>query len=256
MTTKYDLSDTTFTIPVRYDSEDRIQNTKTVIDYINHHFDTTIILIEESNERKFSEIYNCEYVFLNSDKSFFHRTKCLNIAAKKAITKFIVNYDADVLFNIIQYINSINLLRKDNYEVILPYCGLSLNCNRNIIEEIYYNNFELDFDKFVINKMSDGSVGGALFWNKESFINFGMENENFMSWGYEDNERMERIKKLKLKYKKIEGSLYHINHIRGFNSTLHKNEFAEKNKEEYYKVKQMSIQELNEYMKEWKWLKT
>ena len=41
------MKDLTFTIPFRYDSEDRLRNLRTIIAYINKHFDTNIHVMEE-----------------------------------------------------------------------------------------------------------------------------------------------------------------------------------------------------------------
>ena len=91
-----------------------------------------------------------------------------------------------------------------------------------------------------------------MFFNKKSFISAGMENENYISYGPEDWERPIRFQTLGFKIERLDGNLYHINHWNGKNSS-EDNPYYHHNNQEFEKIKKMNKQELQEYIKMWKW---
>lgn len=251
-----DLRDVTFNIPIRYDTEDRKENLNTIIHYLASNFQTNIIVCEESNGKVFdyiSTIKNVQYIHVHSDKEYFHRTKCLNKMAKMSNTPIIVNYDCDVLFKREQLISAINVIRNNNADIIFPYAGIFYEMPRKYISILRDNDY--NFDHVLLkdcNINHPNSVGGCIIWNKNKFIQIGMENENFMSWGWEDTERVIRAQKLGLILKRTDGYLFHITHRRLKNSKP--NEFTQLNQLEYNKINSMSKDQLQEYIKTWKWI--
>jgi predicted glycosyltransferase involved in capsule biosynthesis len=83
-----------------------------------------------------------------------------------------------------------------------------------------------------MNKGDMVSVGGAIAYNKKSFINAGGENENFISYGAEDLERFYRFKTLGYEVERVNGALYHLDHAITIDSSNKHNDF-EGNKKEY-----------------------
>lgn len=253
---KYDLKDVTFNIPIRFDTQDRIENLTLIVNYLNYHFYTNIIVLEEAKEKKFQFISSkCNYIFKKSDDPNFHRTKCLNHMAKISETKIIVNYDADVLFNAESYKKSANIIRDNESDMVFPYDGRFMECNR----EKYFNKIKETMDVSFINVGElhcnhPNSVGGCIFWNKDVFMNIGMENENFKSWGWEDNERIYRAKKFGVKVNRCDGVLYHMSHKR-LDDSGPKNNHYNNNQKEYEKVNRMNKSELSNYIKTWEWCK-
>lgn len=252
---KINLTDVTFTIPVRIDSEQRKRNLEIVVKYLNTHFDTNILVGEESKspDLKYFET-DCDYIHYQTDDSMMRRTHVLNLLAREANTPIIVNYDTDVLLPIKQYVNSAVLIRKNEFDMVYPYDGRFLNVKSDDIINSIATNMEVDNipDRFLQSMRTD-SVGGAIFWNKEKFIEGGMENENFVSWGYEDDERLIRFKKLGFRISRWPGVLYHLNHPSSPNSaSVHK--FYSNNKEEFERIRRMNKEQILEYMKEWPWL--
>ena len=63
-------------------------------------------------------------------------------------------------------------------------------------------------------------TGGAVFANKEAYINAGMLNEKFYGWGPEDFELYERLKILGQKIHRSDGLMFHLTHSRGSNSSF------------------------------------
>ena len=103
-------------------------------------------------------------------------------------------------------------------------------------------------------KCDSDSVGGAVFCNARDFVDAGMENEKFVSWGCEDFERYERISKLGYSIRRVDGILYHLSHKRNLNNGP-KNPYFKKNEAEYLKVKNMNRSQLIEYISTWEWTK-
>jgi hypothetical protein len=257
-----DLLDVTFNIPVRFDSPERKENIDLVIEYILRHFKTNIFICEEAEQKKFDylEKYGCRYFFLKPRYPNLHRTRCLNILAKKSRTPIITNYDCDVLFEPCQYEEAVETIRKNVFDACFPFGGKFYDVPRMYYGKIKSSMSLADVEESDCILLNRSSIGGAVFWNKRSFFAGGMENENFIGWGYDDNERVERFKKLGYKVGRIEGSLFHLEHprksISSFNSIKKilgymKNPYPRKNKMEYRKVKSMSKEILMEYVKSW-----
>jgi len=92
-----------------------------------------------------------------------------------------------------------------------------------------------------------------VLWDKKSFIRTGMENENFINWGYEDNERIERAHKLKVKIFRVPGELFHLDHPRNDDVNFNQ-KFAEQNKIELKKIASLNPTELRNYVNTWDWV--
>jgi len=253
---KNNILDITFTIPVRIDNEQRLRNFKLVKNYLQKYFFVNILVGESSSEPVLKNICSdCGYIYYKNTSNVFHRTKILNDLARASSTVFIVNYDCDVLLQPAQITKAVNILRGGNADLVLPYNGMARNIiNRKI------PTFEKSLSLYTINdskdtyEMNSNACGGALFWNKRSFINFGMENQNFIDWGCEDNERMIRAMKLNLGITRVHGNLYHLEHPRNDDVNAGQ-QFYKQNVAELTKINKISKTKLVEYIKTWQWLK-
>jgi hypothetical protein len=97
------------------------------------------------------------------------------------------------------------------------------------------------------------SVGGSIFYRKESFIEGGMENENFIAHAPEDAERFDRFNKLGLRVERVVGRIYHLDHYVGQNSSTTRNPHYENNFRELDKIRAFSKDQLIEYINTWDW---
>lgn len=238
------IEDTTFIIPVSYDHDDRVDNLNLITKNIINNFETNINIIEQGGI-KF--VYTSDFaVYRNSKYSEFHRTKMINDCAKFITTPYIVNYDADILLNPVQIWYSVQLLRQGK-DIVYPYDGTFNHINRSSIPYLSNNLYYLIGKQYPNAKES---FGGAIFMNRESFLNAGGENEKFISFGPEDAERYHRFIKLGLGVVRIKGAIYHLDHYRGINSSK-SNPFITANRIEWHKVRNMSKEELIEYIKTW-----
>jgi hypothetical protein len=236
-TRKIDLSDCTFTIPVKFEHKDRRENYELIQTYLIKHFITRIVIQECLNPR-------------------FRRTKMLNDMAKAANTPYIANYDTDVLIAPMQILQAMELLRTDMASMVSPYDGRFMRTDRTHWYKLAFN--RLDIGDFAngrhMRQSSANSWGGALFVNRIDYMMAGMENENYISFGNEDEERIHRFKTLGYKVERIPGRIYHMEHYRGINST-NKHADHHLNRAEWDKVSKMDKKQLSEYVSTWPWLK-
>ena len=244
---KYDLTNTTFVVPFRADSESRLQNLDITTRYINKYFNTKILIVESDSTQKIfsNELY--EVHFIQADPSNFHRTALLNYGFKQAETENIANYDIDVLFKPEAYVAAVEQLVHPHIMFSFPYGGLFMDVQEEQKREID----ELLSLETVTEARSSWchhfSLGGAFFANKERYASIGFENPNFIGWGLEDDERVHRAQKLGYSISRIEGTLWHLPHDRtGVFYSAGANNHAE-----MFKIQGMDPHTLREYIKKW-----
>lgn len=262
MKEKIDLRDVTFNIPVRYDTDDRKNNLDCVLKYLQTNFDTNIIILECDKEPiMYSGIKNkltgnVLYNFIAEDTPIFHRTRFLNVMAGMSQTPVIVNYDADVILRTQQYVVARNAVLDGTLDACTAFSSYTMNVPKKYIQTINETG-NVDWLSEMMCHIPHRSAvakGGVVFWNKKKFIEVGMENENFISWGPEDQERVERCLKLGYKWGRVNGPLYHLDHQRLLNSG-DSHEYSNHNDEEFKKILRMDDIQLKEYVKGFEWLK-
>ena len=224
------LTDVTFLIPYKKDSEERAQNLSIVKNYV-YSLQTHVLVLE-----------------MNEDP--FHRTKYLNKLIKMSTTPFVCLLDVDVIVKKDNIFKAVEFL-KEGATLSYPYSGRFLNVPNSAktlsIEE---------WEKMNLMKLSpgDNSVGGIVFAHKERYKECGWENENFIQWGEEDEERFCRVRKLGYTIKRVDGVVYHLNHPRSEKDN-YGNPYFKTNVVERKKVESMTQDQLKEYIKTWQWIK-
>lgn len=169
---------------------------------------------------------------------------------------FVFNWDADVFIAPLQIWLTAAKLRA-GADMVYPYEWMFARMPRNLwfVTIRDYEDIGMVGDK-KFNGMNNGdavSVGGAVAFNRSSFIAGGMENEKFISFGAEDLERKIRFEKLGYSVERVPGPLYHMNHFVGVNSST-QNPYFLHNKGEYLRVDMMSKTELLNYVNSWPWI--
>ena len=95
--------------------------------------------------------------------------------------------------------------------------------------------------------------GGCFFINKAKFIKAGMENENMIAYGPEDQERLLRVTKLGYRVARLPGILYHMDHLK-VDSSAEKHDFSEQNKKEFQRIQTLNLVQLQYYVGTWSWI--
>lgn len=240
--------DLTLLIPVRIDTRQRMENLEGVLEYY-HRYGFRILLGEEDVKPKCDFLTyrfpHLDYHFFSSNQTYFYRTQVLNTLIRKATTRYVANYDCDVFFPQEQVDKAIGMLN-NGYDVVYPYDGRFYNVLRPHLKDILNNRFDASLRGWVMNASSNG---GAIFFNRESYMKGGGENEHFISWGSEDNERFYRFQTLGFKIGRVDGMCYHIDHPRGRNS-MDSNPYYRQCQEEYGRVTSMNREQLEKHIKE------
>lgn len=251
---KVDLTDVTFTIPVKYDHPDRQRNLELILHMLKKDFDTNIVVGEQGGDHfKYVEKFGVQYK--KFDLEFFHRTKMLNVMAVEADTDIVVNWDADVMTPAAQIYEAVKCLRgrqkeSPKPEVVYPYDNIFQRIPKQLFKQIYPDFDLANFRNIQITKQDTKSVGGAVFYDREAFLRAGGENENFRSYGKEDQERWHRFRKLGLRVERVPGNIYHFNHHCGPDSNK-TNPFYADNDAEFERIcftgKDILLQEIEEW---------
>jgi hypothetical protein len=249
---KIPLQDVTFTIPVALDHADRRKNFDLSTHLLRAAFETNFIIGEQGGT---SFKYSSQWAkYIPFRLGTFHRTKMLNEMFKLSATKFVVNWDCDVIIPPMQILVAVEQLR-NGADVVFPYDGRFGRMPRIPWYEKIQKQHDIgivgDF-QFKGRHVGHNSVGGAVMFNKESFIDGGMENENMVSFGPEDCERNDRFKLLGYDVRMTPGSLFHLNHFVGVNSSKANPYFAA-NHAELEKMRAMSREEMRAYVDTWPW---
>jgi len=269
---KIDLSNCTFIVPIRIDSGDRTRNITTVLCYLLKTFNTKVILKEVDTKplleeyvikpiKEFldkDEINNLTYLFEASDSPQFHRMKILNEMLDQVKTDVVVNYDCDVLLKPETCVEAVKLILDKNYDLVYPYGFGDYQYQIFTTDELVSEFINSNFDFSILEKSSDiyrSEFGHVQFFKTKSYIDGGMENENFISWSPEDKERYFRFNALGYNVYRIEQSyVYHLEHYRGHNSGFG-NPYIIKNNELWDYLQGLNQKKLERYYQSQKYLR-
>jgi len=273
--TKHNLTDTTFIIPVKIESDDRLRNAITVCCFLLSKFDTNILIKEVNSEPVFEnealpqikefigDISNISYYFeKESDNTFFHKTRYFNELLSKCDTDVVSAYDIDVLLPVSSYLEAEKMC-KGEYDLVYPF-GFGTQENQvkwqkkvfasdELVSHFLNENF--DFSIFESSCQKDRAQWGhAQFFKRESYIKGGMENENFKAWGPEDEEKHYRFPKLGYNIGRIFDWVYHLEHSRGDDSER-TNIYFHDNLKLMEDIRSLSADELRNYYNTQEYLK-
>ena len=259
---KKDLKDVTFIIPVRLESNDRIINSQITLKHLLDNFDTNIIVLEHDSSPKFADRVfqnnipnSVTLVFENSHNQFaFHRTRFLNQMLFMVQTPIVVNYDVDVLLDVNTYVGCRNEIR-NGADLVYPYFW------GNSQWQVQYSGRQKLQRGLNLSKLRKPDVvltrseyGHCQFFNTDSYKKGGGENEYFVSYAPEDQERGYRFKELGYQVKWGTSHVYHLEHVRTENSSS-KNPMMSHNFGIFDKLKSLSKSELIEYYKDPEYLR-
>jgi hypothetical protein len=269
---KKDLSNVTFIIPLRIESEDRMRNVLTILCFLLENFNTKIIVKEVDRisvfqesilpqlEEYFDNLSNLTHIFEESEDSVFYRMHILNEMLFQVKTDVVVNYDCDVLLPIDSYVNAYESIISGESDVVYPFGNgnyqKQIFANDELVSEFLSN----DFDFSILEKKSNISTsdfGWVQFFNRKVYIDGGMENENFRGSSPEDKERFFRFTTLGYNVNRINSFIYHLEHSRGQNSwpvSYQGNPYMRDNISLWEKIQTMNKEQLENYYSSQKYL--
>jgi len=230
------LSDTTFIIPIRIDSSDRLRNIKLISDFLLKNFDSKIIIKESDSAQKLGFFKNYDskltYIYEKNDNIFFHKTRLLNDMIIMSDTNCIVQYDSDIILPINSYFIA-EAMVLNGFDAVYPFIHGHNSSKRVHINDESLKKFYENFDFGILDQCSEpwdssnfygySHFGFCTFYNRDSYFKGFLENEEFYSGGPEDQEIYYRFINLGLNVGRVNDVIYHIEHYRG-NFSLQDNE--------------------------------
>jgi hypothetical protein len=241
-------------IPFYYDTPERLKNLEELIDMFNQFKILTIVINGSKNYTRDSipmAVVNKAFASENYEGGeYFNKSKAINIGveiATKHNIKYVGWHDVDFRLNYEAYDQTFNALYNGDFSdqrigsyFVRPFSGLFLNVKG------YRFDGKFTGEQLIFEEYSKDSPGGALFFNRQKFIEIGGMNENFSGWGYEDDEIKYRILKYGFTIQSLTFTGFHINHPRhSLHSACHPQTI--KNRVELDRVMKMTLDELKAY---------
>jgi len=173
---------------------------------------------EESKLDFISSLKNLKinHILQKDNLDYYHRTKQLNEMLNIVKTPVVVNYDIDVILPVDSYVESQNLILNGNSDFVYPYGDgefqreISLSFNR----DEFNINFDINSIDTNLLKTFTSKYGHCVFANTKKYRKCGGENENFIGYGPEDQERENRFITLKYNVSRVDNLVYHFEHSR------------------------------------------
>jgi hypothetical protein len=209
---KLSVKDLTFIIPIFIDHADNKKNAELILCLLQNSFDANYIVCEQGGN-KFQYLGQWTQD-IREESTVFHRTKILNDIAKKAKTPYLANWDCDIIVSPMQLYLAVEELRNGT-DVVYPFDGRFAMMDRGKWFPLIERSLDIgDVRATKFNgRVNRHSIRGkAVMFNKESFVQGGMENEYIISFDPEDWEHHEGFRKPGSNIKYIPGTIFHIDH--------------------------------------------
>jgi hypothetical protein len=257
---KIDLTEATFIIPIRIESSDRLRNVITTTAFLLENFDTNILIKEVDAESVFQkdalpvleDILECDinitHIFEKSNESLFHRQRVINEMVVETNTEIVVNYDCDALLPLDSYHEAYQSVLHHTHDVIYPYGQGMYQKQVRATDEVVSKFLETSDYQYLneVSNLHTSDFGWVQFFNRQVYIDGGLENENFKAYAPEDKERFYRFSTLGYNVGRINDYVYHLEHTRGENSWF-SNPHMQSNMQEWEKIQTMNKEQLKEY---------
>ena len=262
------MKDLTFIIPTRIETEDRLRNIISSVSYLLKHLPAKVIVKEVAPQstfkfraipeiKKYADISNLTHIYEHTNEPLFCKSKVLNDLIVAADTKFVANYDADCILPLTSYHQAYALLAGDKADVVYPY-GCGIYQWKAEYDMQVYQEFVSILDYRILDKrksLSNSTIGWTQFVNRQKYIDSYMMNENFISWGCEDDEFYFRMSTLGNRIARVEDYVYHLEHSRTDNSWFSNPNFNS-NWQLWHTLKTFDRNQLIQYYKGQEYLKT
>jgi len=207
--------------------------------------------------KKYVDTERLTHLYEESNEPLFCKSRVLNDLIAASNTKVVANYDVDCILPVSSYRQAYELIINDQADVVYPYqCGIYQWCadfNMEIYDEFVRSSRGTDvLDRR--KRLSNSTIGWCQFVNRQKYINSYMMNENFVSWGCEDDEFYYRMNVLGNRIARIDNYVYHLEHSRTHNSWFSNPNFNN-NWQLWNTIKTFDKDQLVEYYKNQDYLK-
>jgi len=253
------MNDLTFIIPIRVDTEDRVDNCLTVLRFLQQHFpDAETLLMEQDAEIKTQRIvasFPAVRRNFEHNTSRFSKSRAVNTGIELATRSLICMCDTDILLHPDAIRKACSILRKKMGRVVIPHNRIFVDVSGVKKAQIADT---LDMDRYGrVRRFADAPGGedvatrdcngGIFLAEKEVLLINGGLNQKMISYGWEDTEFIRRLDKLGYYTLMLaDFNLVHLDHRRGTDSKI--NEMFDVNRAEFDKVNAMTRQQLQSYV--------
>ena len=225
------MMDLTFLIPTRIETEDRLRNIISSVSYLLRHVPAKVLVKEVAPHstfkhralpeiKKYVDTSNLTYVYEESGEDLFCKSKVLNDLIVASDTEVVANYDVDCILPVPTYKQAYDIIINGQADVVYPY-GCGIYQWKAAYDMDIYNEFVQTLSTDVLDKnktLSNSTIGWTQFIRRQNYIDSYMMNENFISWGCEDDEFYFRMSTLGNRIARIDYYVYHLEHSRTSNS--------------------------------------
>jgi hypothetical protein len=250
-----------------------MRNIITLLCFLFGNFNTNVIIKEVDSEPVFVESVlpqvkeflgkdiNLTHIFEQSDDPVFYRMHILNEMLAMVKTDVVINYDCDVLMPVQTYVSAYQSILDGTCDVVYPYGNGTYQKQVHVTDEIVSDFLNEDFNFDILDsnsQVSTSDFGWVQFFNRSSYIEGGMENENFRGSSPEDKERFFRFTTLEYNVGRIDNWIYHLEHSRGPNSwpeSVRGNPYMAQNFELWNYLQTLNKEQLKEYYSNQEYLK-
>jgi hypothetical protein len=216
--TKSDLSDVTFLIILRVDSNEKIENTNAVVKYLEQSFRTTVLVIEADNVCNYKPEHSTRgirYEFVHDVNENLLMNKLIMNKLPEIATKYFFVWDPCIIVPTEQVLKGVEALRMGDTNLCLPYDGKIFFCDRMTSMLYRYSlNIDLLHKQQTALELFDGwnSCGGAFIAEKKAYLTIITGNEKIVDQKIADSERIKRMEVAGQTISRIKGPAYRLWH--------------------------------------------
>lgn len=152
------------------------------------------------NRLRFEDYYsNYLGAKINIIENYKSRAVAFNTAAQSSSAKFIALTDIDAIIEFSQINTAIEMINRKQAEMVYPF------------DKVYnwHPNYSITDDW-----PKSYTRGLMVLIEREKFLEFGGENEKFIGWGYDDEERYYRALNYGYRVGRVSGQCLHMMHPR------------------------------------------
>lgn len=240
-------------MPVRIDTDERFENLRTVLAWIDQ-LGCPIIVLEADVEARLADLYaqyqHVEWAFAKDVEPVFHRTKYINHLLHRVKTPLAAVWDADIILPLEQVIAAVRMTCEKQLTIAYPYFGTF-----SMMTEEESAVFRLKRDPSMLRSdqfkplMGRRSCGGVYIVDCNSYFSIGGENEKYHGWGPEDAERLRRAQ---IMGKRVEwlpqGTAFHLYHRYNISEKMDNNLNLHAMRKEFVRECCMNAEEMHDYI--------
>jgi predicted glycosyltransferase involved in capsule biosynthesis len=257
---KFDLTDCSILIPIEVDCKEREDHFNFLQTYWHRYFcNYQLIIVEKGNISKLKIAIDqpVDHHLIQFEEQF-SSAKVSNSGASLVKTPFFCKFDVDALIHPKAIFDAFERLKKESdLSFLLPFNGYSVNVQDPLRQQMMQTfDWSLlpyigkeESEKFHFEHMqlkNNDSTGLIHHFRTSVFKKLGGYNEEFIGWGYEDEELVARFEKFNhSKHMLANYTAFHLDHPRKKGDEIQ----AFKNYYRYLAVKNMSAEEIVEYIR-------